>query len=870
MSVTTGLARRSSSLPGVLTPLLGRVRETSEIQRLIRTPPTRLVTVTGPGGVGKTRLALHVAATLADDFADGAVFVPLASIRDPFLVLPAIGQAVGLLSDVHDGYEEQLVEAVRDRQMLLVLDNFEQVLPAASFVAAILGRCPEITMLVTSQAALGITGEQLYPLHPLGTPASRETAADVIMRAEAVALFAQRARAVNPHLTIDDKAARTIAEICRKLDGLPLAIELAAERTNILSPAALLARLSNRLQVLGGERRDVPDRLRTMRNAVAWSYELLRPAEQALFRRLSVFRGGVSLEAVEAVCPAGADGRGAVDLLSTLVDHSLVKSTPLPTGEAHFLMLETLRDYGLEQLQRLGEADDASLAHATWLLELAEQAEPHLAGSEQAAWLDRLETETANFRAAIEWALAHGRPEIPLRIGGASWRFWSLRGRLTEARAWLEHALADGEDTPSLARVKALIGAGHLTEDLRDLDASRAHFEHAREAAAAIGEQRYESLALHGLGTVAHDRGEYAVALDYHSRAVKLARAAGDSRAVASALGSMGAVAYYRGDLADAEQYWNESLRYIVAIGDVVTEAIVSGNLGALAAERGDYERAERLQQRALTLQRQLNLLRDLPYTLINLGEIWRHLGDFTLAHDCFAEAIALLREQGNGGVEGIALHGCAELALAQGDHANAASLVIESARLVAEAGDRLSVVECGELLASICTASGRHGAAVELLAAAHGARRELGSSPNPVKQKELEEIETAARRALDAATYAARWEAGSAIGIDTLPRRIGILGREVIGRRQPSPVVEAPAVTEEPETPAVDHNLTAREIEVLRLLAQGHSTREISEALFISPRTTGTHITNILAKLGFTSRTAAVAHALRTGIVQS
>ncbi|HVL22614.1 MAG TPA: tetratricopeptide repeat protein, partial [Thermomicrobiales bacterium] len=773
MSVRSEELRRSSPLPRVLTPLLGRVRESDQLRAMLRDAAHRLVTVTGPGGVGKTRLTLHVASSLIDDFDDDVVFVPLAAIREPELVLPAIGEALGVFSDARDAYADTLVEHLRGQQVLLVLDNFEQVLDAAPALAHILAHCPDLTMLVTSQAALGVAGEQLYPLEPLAVPAATETVAETIARTDAVALFVQRARAVSPHLVIDDRTAAAIAEICRRLDGLPLAIELAAARVTILSPEALLARLSNRLQVLSGDRRDVPDRLRTMRNAVAWSYELLQPAEQALFRRLAVFRGGVSLEAVEAVFPPGRDGRDAVDVLSTLVDHSLVKSTPLPSGEARFLMLETLRDYGLEQLDLLGEADDAHLAHATFFVDLAEVAQSHLEGHEQAAWLERLDPEIENIRAAIDWALAHGRPEIPLRIGGATWRFWSLRGRLTESRAWMERALADDDGTPSEARVKALIGAGHIMEDQRDLDAAHERFEQAWQVAEALGSAWHASTALHGLGIVAHDRGEYGAAMEHHTRAAELARQAGNRRALASTLGSMGAVSYYRGNLEDAERFWNEGRQIVIAMGDIVTEALVTSNLGAVAAERGDYASAERLQQRALALQRQMNLQRDLPYTLINLGEIARVLGDYTLSHDCYAEAILMLREQGSGGIEGVALHGFAELLLAQQDISGAASQIIEGTRLVAEANDRLSVVEYAELLAKVCEVRGDFNAAVELMGATSAAREALGSQPNPVKQTEREKIETDARTALHAATYAAQWEAGRTLDPEQLARRI-------------------------------------------------------------------------------------------------
>jgi predicted ATPase/DNA-binding CsgD family transcriptional regulator len=867
MSATIGFSRRLSPLPGVLTPLLGRARESDQLRTLLLEPSNRLVTLTGPGGVGKTRLALHVASTLLDDV-DDLVYVPLASIHDPDLVLPVIGQAMGMFSDVHDAWEDHLVEALQDQRMLLVLDNLEQVLGAAPSLAHVLARCPDTTMLVTSQAALGIAGEQLYPLQPLATPAVEQSTAEDIVRSDAVALFLQRAHAVNPNLAVDDRTARTIAEICRKLDGLPLALELAAARINILSPDALLARLSNRLQVLGGERRGVPDRLRTMRHAIAWSYDLLTPHEQALFRRMSVFVGGISLDAVEAIFRVMDDGRDAFDVLGTLVDHSLVTAAPLPSGEARFLMLETIRDYGLEQLELLGEDDQARLAHATFFVELGEMAEPYFVGSEQQAWLDRLDPESENVRAAVDWSIAHGQAEIALRIGGAIWRFCATRGLIADCRSWLERALAAPESDQSPYRARALIGVGNLAEDQRDLDAAQGYFEQSRTLAAASGNAMDECRAYLGLGIVAHDRSEYDAALDFHTRAAALARDAGDRRSIAIAVGNMAVVSYYLGKLDDAERFWEEGRVILASLGDMMAEATALSNLGSLAFNRGDVELAETRLTHALELQRRMKSARDLPFTLSNLGEVWTRLGDYTLAHDCFAEAITLFRQSGSTALEGMAVHGFAELAFVQGDLIAAAGRLLECVRLMEDLGDPRAMAEIADLLASLCSAHGNHAGAVELMAATDGIRRELGADPTPPKQARLDAIEAAARSALKEREYASAWAAGSEMDAETLPRRIGIVAREIIGTRQVSPMPSAPAAPPAPEEPAVDHNLTAREIEVLRLLAQGQSTREISEALFISPRTTATHVTNILGKLGLTSRTAAVAYAMRTGLV--
>jgi predicted ATPase/DNA-binding CsgD family transcriptional regulator len=831
-------------------------------------PAYRLITVTGPGGVGKTRLALHVAASALDDFNGEVIFVSLASIREPHLVLLAIGQAGGHFSDLHDGYEEQLIQQLQGVPMLLVLDNLEQVLDVAPALGRLLASCPDLTILATSQAPLGLNGEQLYPLAPLSTPPVDQRTKDDILQADAVALFVQRAHAVNPHLEINDRNAATIAAICRKLDGLPLAIELAAARTNILSPEALLARLSNRLQVLGGERRDVPDRLRTMRHAIAWSYELLSEHEQELFRWLVVFAGGFSLDAVEAVFVPKEDGREAYDALATLVDRSLVHSRPRASGEARFLVLETLRDFGLEQLELRGETREAHLAHARYTIHLAERAEPHLVGNEQTTWLDRLDAESENIRAAVEWSLANGEEEFVLRICGAIWRFLATRGLITEGRRWLELALAAQGTEESAWRTKALIGAGNLAEDLRDLAVAEAHFGQARDLAGETGNLVDESRALIGLGTVAHDRGDYAIAYEMHKQATGIAREAGDPRGIAMGLGNMAAVSYFQGRLDDALEFWEESQSILSQLGDTISESLGASNIGVVAMEKGDYERAERYLVRSLDLQRQLNTQRDLPLTLINLGEIARVRGDYTLAHDALAEATTLLRQYGNTVLEGYAVNGLAKLMLTEGDISGAAALIVESMRLVAGSDDQNIIIENADVLTHICSAHGNHAAVAQLMGSVTRLQEELSAARGPVKQEEIIRVETAARKALGEQEYARHEAAGRELDADALRRRIVIVAREIVGPTHafPSPVGEPGSPP--PATPEVEHSLTTREIEILQLLAQGRSTKEISDTLFISPRTTATHIANILGKLEVPSRTAAVAFAMRNGLV--
>ena len=603
-----------------------------------------------------------------------------------------------------------------------------------------------------------------------------------------------RARAVKPTLVIDDRTAITIAEICRRLDGLPLAIELAAARITILSPDTLLARLGNRLQVLGGERRGVPDRLRTMRHAIAWSYDLLSPDEQALFRRLSVLAGGFSLDTVEAMSRGLNDGRGAIDVLSALVDHSLVQGIPAPSGENRFLILETLRAYGQEQLALLGEEPEAQLANATCFRDLAETAEPHLTGRGQEVWLNRLDAEWENIRATVDWALDSGHAEIVLRIFGAIWRFCSVRGHTTESRAFLDQALAATTDDQTTRRTRALVGAGYLAEDQRDLDIAQAYFMQARDLALRIGSETDQVRSLIGMGFVAHDRGDYATAMTFHTQVADLARSINDRRSLASAFSSMGAVSYFQGDLDEAVRYWEEARQIVMALGDQMAEATVSGNLGSVAMAQGDFERAVRLQRRALELHRQLDNKPDIAFCLINLAEQLRHLGDYAGANELLAEGIPLLRELGYKGTEGMGLNIHASLALAEGDDVRSASLVLESTRLFAEVGDQLSIAENADLLAEICAARGDHVTAVELMASSATIRTDLGSDPTPLKLQQLKAIDDRIRQVVNEMDYARHWQAGAGLDLDALVRRITIVAREIVGVQQPPPRFPEPA----------------------------------------------------------------------------
>jgi predicted ATPase/DNA-binding SARP family transcriptional activator len=614
LAVEPAELRARRHLPAPATALVGREKEVAEVVALLRQESPRLLTLTGAGGTGKTRLALKAASDVVDRFPDGVFFVALAPLIDPDLVPSTIARRLGVAESAGRPALESLKEHLRDRRLLLVLDNFEHVDAAAPLVGELLAEASRLKLLVTSRALLHLYGEHEYPVPPLTED-------------EAVELFAARSQAVRAGFELDG-ARPQVVELCRSLDCLPLAIELAAARSGELSPAEMLEVLPHRLELATRGARDVPARQHTLRATIEWSYGLLAEGEQGLFARLAVFAGGCSLGAAQTVCDAD------LDELASLVEKSLVLETEQADGEARFGMLATIREYAAEQLEASGDAETLRRRHAEHFLELAEEADPALdAGSEQSIWLERLGLEHDNLRAALGWLVSASEPELELRLASALKNFWWVQGHLSEGRRWLEGALARSAAAPKALRAYALTGLGQIIYRLGALD----------EAKVAL----VESLDLY--------------------------RELGDPTGIARSVGELGSVAYFEDDYERAAALYEESAALFRSAGDRMRLATVLANLGAIANMQRDYERGCKLTEEALALHREFGAKDDVAITLHNLGSVALHEGRYSDGALLFHESLEVSRDLAFRELSGLNLVGVAELALIEDDKESAA-----------------------------------------------------------------------------------------------------------------------------------------------------------------------------------------------------
>jgi predicted ATPase/class 3 adenylate cyclase len=600
------LDTRAQNLPLQPTPFVGREQEVEAIVDLVRRPEVRFLTLTGPGGTGKTRLALQAAVELLDDFTDGVFFVPLAPLNDPELVPATIAATLGIREEGDQPLREQLRSVLATKELLLVLDNVEHLVEAAPAVGELLETSSRLKVLATSRVPLHLRAEREYPVPPLGLPRRKPPPTlEQLSQYEAVRLFIDRAQAVKPDFAVDNENAPAVAEICHRLDGLPLAIELAAARVRMLPPQAMLARLEQRLPFLTTGARDAPARQRTLRDAIAWSYDLLTAEEQAVFRRLAVFAGGCTLDSAEAV--AIPDGELDIfDGLEQLVEHNLIRQAVGTAGEPRFAMLETIREYGLERLSESGEADGVRRRHAAFFLALVEQAEPALHSPQQLVWLERLEAEHDNLRTALSWALEQ-ETETALRLAAGLGRFWIFRGHLGEGRGWLERAL-ETRGEPHPVRARALVVAGEFARHMGDYEREAALQEAGLALARTFRDRRTEAQVLLELGLHAgFTDGDYALADALTEESLAILRDLGDAWGIARALNNLGYRAYLRGDFGRAAALLDEAVTFARAAGDRSLLAFILDSRGALAEAQGELGLAADLYREALVSAQEID-----------------------------------------------------------------------------------------------------------------------------------------------------------------------------------------------------------------------------------------------------------------------
>jgi predicted ATPase/class 3 adenylate cyclase/Tfp pilus assembly protein PilF len=702
-----------NNLPLQPTPLIGREKEVFEVCDLLRGHETRLVTLTGPGGIGKTRLALQVAADLLEDFSDGAFFASLATLSEAELFLPAVAETLGLREIGEQPLDETLKDYLHERRMLLLLDNFEQVLGAAPAVTELLAGAPGLKVLVTSRAPLGLYGEQEYAVPPLSVPDVRHLPdLKTFSQYEAVRLFIERAKAAKADFSITNESAPAVAEICVRLDGLPLAIELAAARIKMLPPKALLHRLSSRLKLLTGGARDLPERQRTLRATIEWSFALLDEGEQLLFGRLAVFSGGRTLEAIEAICDAEGDlPVDSFEGVSFLLDKSLLRQEEGPNGESRFVMLETVHEFAREKLTESAEADAIKHAHAQYFLTLAEEAYPQLRGPDQLEWLERLEAEHDNMRAALTWALERKEAQMALRLGGALWVFWSMRGHNSEGRRWVEQALAIDERGSPEVRAMALAGVGELAFDQGELDRAKEACEEGLQLLAykETREAREAKLwLLERLGWVALQRDEYGQAKQLFEESLAPSREMRDAWWLATSLSNLAVVSHFLGNSEKANELFEESMDLFREQGDKRRLAINLNNLALVMYFQGDLRRAAQLTEEAVTLFRELGARGDVAVGFCNMGWMALLQDDLGRAADLYRESLSLSWDTGWNRVGQSALEGLACVAGAKEDSERAARLwgaaqalhetkgISRDTDFLAEADARISDVRLG------------------------------------------------------------------------------------------------------------------------------------------------------------------------------
>ncbi|MFL5665996.1 MAG: protein kinase domain-containing protein [Ktedonobacteraceae bacterium] len=858
------------NLPVPLTPLIGREQELQTVRTRLMRPEVRLLTISGTPGVGKTRLALALAAEVQKEFAQGVCCVSLSAISDPDLLVPIIMQDLDLQESLDLSPFEHLIDFLREKRLLLLLDNFEHLLPAASLLAELLSACQHLKILVTSRAALHLQGEYEFVVPPLAIPDLHQlTSVEDLSHVDAVALFLQSAEAINHEFKMTRDNAAAIAKICVRLGGLPLAIELAAARIKLFSPQALLARLEHGLEVLIGGKQNVPSHQLNLRKTIAWSYDHLSSEEQTLFRRLAVFAGAFSLEAAEAVAPvSGNMSIPVLDGITALIDKSLLKQKE-EGPELHLYFLEFIREYGLECLVARGEREQACNAHAQYYLAFAERAEPALIGASQALWLARLEQEYGNIRAALQWLLERQERDAALRLPTALLQFWVRRGRMSEGLSFLEQALAapheDDSERTNQVRAKALQAAGILAFRQHNPERTHVYIEASLQLFRHLEDKLGIAVSIYFLGCITFISGEVKVGWNMAQEGLALSREIGANNTSAEILLAMGVGALFSGEYVQAHELLTESQALYKEEEDVWGSAFALHYLGLVAFAQGDPGQARRLSEQSLASFRQLAMPWPATEVLAVQALEVLALGGEDMARALLEEALSLVQQRANTEEMVRVLCGLGYLAWRQGNLAQARTLFEESIKRmqgrVLIPRIKWVVASCLEGLGAIAVANEQVKWAIQLFAAAATARAAYGYySPLGIEQPAHDRILAEAREKLGEKAYSAAWAEGQVM----TPQQALSAEAQTLLDAEVNPT---PAARPKP-APVTPMRLTARESEVLDLLARGLSNKQIAVQLVLSHFTVNTHVQSIYGKLGVNSRSEATRFAVEHHLV--